>query len=576
MALQELNIRNFALIKQLEIELDSGLTVITGETGAGKSIVLDALSLLLGSRAEAKMVRHGEEQCDISALFEVTHLPLVKEWLESRDLYEEYQSVGNQANQSFCLIRRIVRTNKPTKCYINDQPTTLASLKEIGTLLVDLHGQHEHQSLLRKTTQREIIDQFAEHDGVLVKMAKSAAKVHRLERELADVTDSNSDAADRMDLLSFQINELVEAQLAKDEFVQLETDQSRLSHTEVLRTGIQLAIDGLHNNEEKNISTELGKQIHALQELAEVDPSLQPVLEQLNIALSQIDDSRTELETSLRRIESDPERLQELDQRMELLINLARKHRCSEHELIERQETLQAEFNRLEQLRSAPEQLQAAVVAERQNYYAIAEKVSEQRQKVAVQLSNEITEQMQGLGMRGGQLNIQVEPQIADEILVSENGIDFIEYLVSTNHGMPLQPLAKTASGGELSRISLAIQVIASQRAQTPCLVFDEVDVGVGGKIASIVGERLSALGQNAQVLCITHLPQVAAHGQHHFAVDKVSTSNDTHSTLLKLNAEQRLDEIARMLAGRDVTEQTRAHAAEMLDRSAQESIGVS
>ncbi len=568
MALKELNIRNFAIIKKLEIELDDGLTVITGETGAGKSIVLGALNLLLGSRAESSMVRHGEDQCEISALFDVSKLASVKSWLQERDLQEEYESANGRDNKSYCLIRRIVRTDKPTKCYINDQPTTLASLKEIGALLVDLHGQHEHQSLLRKTTQRQIIDQFADHDDALQAMARMASKIRRLENELATVTGSNTDAGDRMDLLSFQINELVEAQLIPGEFDSLVSDQARLANTEVLQGGIQTALDALHLNDEHNVSTDLGNQIISLQALSEVNDDLLPVVEQLNLALSQIEDSKAEMESALARVESDPQRLQELDQRMELLINLARKHRCTEAELIERLDKLQLEYARLEGLKAAPEKLQAQIEREKDQYYELAGEISDRRQQVATKLSASITAQMQELGMRGGRLEIQVEPQIADDIVVSENGIDHIDYLVSSNHGLPLQALGKTASGGELSRISLAIQVITSEHAHTPTLVFDEVDVGVGGKVAGIVGERLSELGENAQVLCITHLPQVASQGQHHFTVDKVSSSYETYSTLLMLDKTQRIEEIARMLGGKEVTDQTRAHAAEMLSHS--------
>ena len=304
MALRELNIRNFAIIKQLEIELGDGLTVITGETGAGKSIVLGALNLLLGSRADANMVRHGEDKCEISALFEVTHLPDVCEWLLQRDLQEEVEDTIHQDIKSHCLVRRVVRTDKPTKCYINDQPTTLTSLKELGGMLVDLHSQHEHQSLLRRPTQRQIVDQFANHAETLAAMAKHASTVNRLERELAAIAGQNSDTADRLDLLSFQINELEEAQLVPEEFEQLESDQRRLANTEVLQTGIRQAIDQLFLNEEHNVSTDLGNIINSLQPLSDVDATLKSVIEQLNTALSQLDDNKAALESSFAQAQS--------------------------------------------------------------------------------------------------------------------------------------------------------------------------------------------------------------------------------------------------------------------------------
>ncbi|MFT5571547.1 MAG: DNA repair protein RecN (Recombination protein N) [Cryomorphaceae bacterium] len=564
MALVELNIRNFAIIKQLEIEVDDGLTVVTGETGAGKSIVLDALNLLLGSRAESEMVRHGEDQCEITALFSIKGLTDVQAWLDMRDLVVDPDSVD------YCLIRRIVRVNKPTKCYINDQPSTLASLKELGLMLVDLHGQHEHQSLLRKPNQRRIIDQFAGHHEQLTTMAKLAAQIHRVERELSAITQGQSDNADRMELMSFQLNELNEANILDGEFEQLELEHARLSNAQGLTGGIETAVDALFHNESSNVTSELGKNINQISELLGFDPNLKPANDLLNSALAQIEEAQSSLESALSKIEDDPERLSEAEQRRDTLINLARKHRCKENELPARHQTLQAEYQRLESEHSQPELLEKQLGELTFKYHKIANSISAKRQEVASQLSELITAQMQDLGMKGGYLEIQVEAQISDDILVSEHGIDHIEFMVSTNYGMPLKAMHKTASGGELSRISLAIQVITSEKSDTPTLVFDEVDVGVGGKIAQIVGERLKNLGNNAQVICITHLPQVAAQGTQHIFIDKVSNDTETYSTMVKLSGEMRTTEIARMLGGAEITDRTRAHAQEMLAASLQ------
>lgn len=562
MALVELNIRNFAIIKQLEIEVDDGLTVVTGETGAGKSIVLDALNLLLGSRAESEMVRHGEEQCEISALFSIAGLREVQAWLHQRDL-----ASGDDADQ-YCLIRRIVRVNKPTKCYINDQPTTLASLKELGLMLVDLHGQHEHQSLLRKPTQRRIIDQFAGHDDALSEMARLAAKIHRLERELSALTQGQSDTADRMELMSFQLNELNEANIQQGEFETIEAEHARLSHAQDLIDGINNVSDALFHNESSNVTSELGKALNTVSHLLEFDSNLQSANDLLNASLAQVEEAQSSLQAALQKVDQDPERLSEVEQRRDTLINLARKHRCKEQELAERHQQLLAEYNKLESANNQPELLQKELGELSFQYHKIANAVSATRQTVAEQLSALITEQMQDLGMKGGFLEIQVEPQISDDIVVSEHGIDQIQFMVSTNYGMPLKAMHKTASGGELSRISLAIQVITSEKSDTPTLVFDEVDVGVGGKIAQIVGERLKSLGNNAQVICITHLPQVAAQGGQHIFIDKVSNQTETYSTMVKLQGEMRTTEIARMLGGAEITERTRAHAQEMLSAS--------
>jgi len=559
MALTELSIRNFAIIKQLEIEVDEGLTVVTGETGAGKSVVLDALNLILGSRAEAEMVRHGEEQCEITALFSINGLKNVQAWLSERDLHEAADDIN------YCLVRRVVRVNKPTKCYINDQPTTLTSLLELGYMLVDLHGQHEHQSLMRLPEQRRIIDQFADHNDALKVMAKLASQIHRIERELASASQNQTDNADRLELMSFQLNELDEANVLDGEFEELEQEHSRLSNSKGLIDGIESAVDALFHNEASNVTADLGRSINQLTALVELDSNLEPANDLLNSALAQIEDAQSALDSARSKIDQNPERLREVEQRRDTLINLARKHRCAENALPERHQALQAEYERIESAHASPEKMQRELEELKDQYTTVAFAISAKRQEVAELLSNSISEQMQDLGMSGGQLAIKVEPHISDDVIVSEHGIDHIEFMVSTNHGMPLKSLNKTASGGEMSRISLAIQVITSEKSETPTLVFDEVDVGVGGKVAQIVGTRLRKLGQNAQVICITHLPQVASQGQQHIFIDKVTTDTETYSTLVKLNDEMRTLEIARMLGGEVITDRTRAHAQEML-----------
>jgi len=559
MALLELNIRNFAIIKQLDIDIDSGLTIVTGETGAGKSIVLDALNLLLGSRAETDMVRHGEEQCEVSALFSIDGLTDTQNWLEQKDLL-------NDDEPEYCLVRRVLRANKPTKCYINDQPTTLASLKELGLMLVDLHGQHEHQSLLRKASQRKIIDQFAGHDDGLAKVAKLASQIHRIKRELETLTQDQNDNTDRIELMSFQLDELDEVNVLDGEFEELESDHARLSNAQDLITGIETSLDRLFHNETFNISSELGKSVNQLTELAAVDRNLVPATDLLNGALAQIDEAQSALDVSLSKVDEDPEHLNEVEQRRDTLINLARKHRCLETELPSRHQKLQAELEQLKSHHHRPEELQKELDSVIEDYRSAAIRISKKRQHVAKQLSSLITDQMQDLGMQGGALSIQITPNDDDQQLqISEFGFDQIEFMVSTNTGMPLKALHKTASGGELSRISLAIQVITSEKSDTPTLVFDEVDVGVGGKTAQIVGEKLRNLGVHAQVICITHLPQVAALGNQHLFINKISTKTETYSNIIKLDDEMRTTEIARMLGGSEITDRTRAHAQEML-----------
>ena len=563
MALQELTIRNFAIIKQLDIELNKGLTVVTGETGAGKSIVVEALNLLLGLRADLDMIRHDQEQCEITALFAIADLSQVKAWLSERDLLSD--DPNNDDTQNYCLIRRVIRRNKPTRCYINDQPATLASLRDLGILLVDLHGQHEHQSLLRLQTQRQIIDQFANHPKELEQLAKLSATIHRLQQQLTGLTQTQSDNSDRLELLSFQLNELDEASILDGEFEELEQELSRLENAQNLINGIKSAIDSLYQSDNDNISTNLGNKINNLSELLEFDSRLKEPHDLLNSSLALLDDAQAGLEAALSKIEQDPQKLSEVEQRVDTIINLARKHRCKEIEISQRHAELQNEYERIKGISTKPEKIQLELVELTKQYSELAQKISTKRQQVAADLSAKITLQMQDLGMQGGSLNIQVTPRTGEEVYISEYGIDQIEYLVSTNQGVPFKSLQKTASGGELSRISLAIQVITSAQSDTPTLVFDEVDVGVGGKIASMIGRRLRELGKNAQIICITHQPQVASQGHQHLYVDKVIQENETYSTLIVLKDQMRTDEIARMLSGDEITERTRAHAKEML-----------
>lgn len=562
MALTELSVRNFAIIKQLELELEEGLTVVTGETGAGKSIILDALNLLLGARAESEQIRHQEDQCEITAQFSIDELSDIKAWLDERDLAN--QDVDNK----YCLVRRIIRRSKPTKCYINDQPTTLASLKELGLMLVDIHGQHEHQSLLRLADQRRIIDQFANHPDALKSLATLSAKINRLKRELDQASQNHGDAQDRMDLMSFQLNELEEAGLVDGEFEELELEYARLSNAQTLLDVIDSVDDELNQNENNNIISNLGRILNQLSEPSEYEPYISQATDLLNSALAQTEEVSALLQQARAKVEQNPERLGEVESRRDLLINLARKHRCSENDLPQRFSELNAEFNEINDLQNKPDKLIAEIGELTETYRKLAKTVSLKRQKVATQLSNAISEQMQDLGMKGGKLHIQVEPKTDDELVITEHGIDQIEFMVSTNHGMPLKALNKTASGGELSRISLAIQVITSQKSDTPTLVFDEVDVGVGGKVAQIVGTRLRNLGQHAQVLCITHQAQVASQGQQHLLIDKVTSEQETFSSIVSLNEDLRIAEIARMLGGEVITDRTRAHAQEMLNSS--------
>ena len=561
MALIELSINNFAVIKAAEVEFNAGFTVVSGETGAGKSIILDALNLVLGARAESALVRHGEQTSEINATFDASSLYHVQTWLKDRDL-------SNPDANNTVLIRRVVKENGPTKCYINDTPTTLSSLKELGILLVDIHGQHEHQSLLRKGTHRTIIDERANTTQAVSQIALLAKNIQQIQEELETLTQTASDNKDHLDLLDFQLNELVEAQLIENEFDALQQEYDILSNADELKAKIEIALEVLFDRDDNNVSSALGSQIVKLEKIKSLDSNVASAHDLIASALAQVDEAQVELNKALRHVDGDPERLADVEARRDLLINLARKHRCSENELLARQKKLQLEYDELIDGDAKPERLKQQLDSLLKDYQSQADDLTEKRSVAAKALADEISTQMQDLGMQGGRFEVQIGQRADDKPHVTQYGQDEIEFLVSTNTGMPLKPLNKTASGGELSRISLAIQVIASQSSSTPTLIFDEVDVGVGGGIAQIVGERLRKLGQNAQVICITHLPQVAALGAQHVLVEKHTESGQTSTSLTILDHDQRINELARMLGGIEITENTLIHAREMLSNA--------
>ena len=561
MALQALTINNFAVIKSTQVDFNDGFIVISGETGAGKSIVIDALGLLLGARAESSLVRHGETRSDLSAHFNVMRLPQVKEWLLEQDL-------NNPDDDNELVIRRVVQQQGPTKCYVNDRMITLATLKQLGLLLIDIHGQHEHQSLLRRATQRDIVDQRAQIKPQVDELAKLARSIHATQSQLERAEQNISEHQNRLDLLRFQLNELQEIQLKENEFDELDQEFNRLSHADSLRSDLQACVEALEQQDGSAIEL---IETHALQleKATAVNPDLKGGLDLLNTALAHLKEGLDELRPELQRIEADPQRLSEVEARRDVIITLARKHRCAENSLLDHQAALETELDALTQADEAPQQLQQQLDALLDEYHTLAKSVSEQRQHAANQLSLAITEQMQDLGMEGGQCHINVSSDDTKPHSVTLHGYDNISFDVATNAGMPLSALNKTASGGELSRISLAIQVVASQDSPSPTLVFDEVDVGVGGRIGQIVGERLRKLGRHAQVICITHLPQVAALGEQHLLVNKTVQNGETATELTPLDTMARVDELSRMLGGVTITENTRLHAKEMLNLSA-------
>ena len=554
--LTHIHIWNFAIVERLDLPLEDGLTVLTGETGAGKSILLDALGLALGDRADTSVIRHGAEKAEISVTFSTHDAPEAEAWLQEHEL----DSAGE------CIIRRVIAANGPSKAFINGKPAPAASLRELGEMLVDLHGQHEHQSLLRREAQRQLLDDFAGHGSLLGELAEAFHDWRDRQAELDRLRQAASERDDRLELLRYQVRELEELNLAEGELAELEAEHRRLANASgLLETGqrVLLTLDG---DDPACAASLLAGGLHDVGEMRETDPQLDGVVELLDSAVIQAREAASELRHYLDGLELDPERLAWLEQRLAAITDLARKHHCAPEELPALLPRLQAELAELEQAEVRAGNLQAEVDAALAAYRKLAEKLGKGRRRAAKKLGEAVTESMQTLGMEGGRFEVDVVPLESDT--PAATGLERIEFRVSANPGQPVRPLAKVASGGELSRISLAIQVITARDSRIPTLIFDEVDVGIGGRVAEIVGQLLRTLGDQRQVICVTHLPQVAALGHHHLQVSKTAEQDRTHSRIQVLDMEERVDELARMLGGIEITEQTLSHAREMIERA--------
>ncbi len=554
--LTHLGIRDFAIIESLDLDLGEGMTVLTGETGAGKSIIVDALLLALGGRAEGGMIRHGATRAEISAGFDLSRIARACEWLEEHDL----------EGAPDCVLRRIITREGRSKAYINGSSVPLQSLQALGDLLVDIHGQHEHQSLLQRNAQREHLDDYAGHARMLADLAALHKRWINSARELETLLRAQTERETRLTLLRYQVQELDALKLEQDECSALNAEHARLANVNrLLETG-QGALSALYENEQGSALGLLTHSANELQKLHEYDTKLKKLSELLDGAVIQLQEAVSELRHYLDHLEGDPKRLHSVEQRLANIHDLARKHRIKPEELPDLHLRLAQDLANIEGADARLEQLQKEAAMARQAYLALAEKLSTARAKQAKELQKQVTARMQQLGMPGGQLEIQLERVAEDQY--AAHGLERVEFLVSANPGQPLKPLNKVASGGELSRISLALQVITAQSGRIPTLIFDEVDVGVGGGVAEIVGQQLRALSKQRQVLCVTHLPQVAAQGRHHIQVSKETKKEATKITLRTLGAEERRDEIARMLGGVKITGQTLAHAGEMLNNA--------
>lgn len=553
--LTHLSIQNFTLVDHLDLDLKPGMTVITGETGSGKSIMLEALGQTLGDRADGQRVRQGAQRADISASFDTSKIRIANKWLKEHDLQQD--ETPNE-----CLLRRVISSDGKSKAYINGQPVTLQQLRTLGEMLIDIHSQHEHQSLLLKDTHRRLLDEFA-NQAELARQVRQAFREwqSRLEHYL-HLRDNAAEVSARFQLLSYQVQELDQLDLKTGELDALEGEQRTLANAEdILRGSQQLA--AICSDDEQGLSINLHRALHILRALPEKTAALQEAEQLLTSAQIQVQEAQHEIEHHIDGFALDPERLAFVEERLSAIYDIARKHRITPEQLPELIAQLSSELAELQGGDARLDVLEQQVNDAERQYRQLAETLSAQRQKAGLKLAKQVNAQLQKLGMENAHLLVSLIP-FNDK--PSLHGLEDVEFLISTNPGQPPRPLNKVASGGELSRISLAIQVITAQTSATPTLVFDEVDVGIGGATADVVGNLLRQLGEKGQVICVTHLAQVASKGHQHLQVSKTARKNSAESTLVELNGDAKVEEIARMLGGAKVTEQSLAHAREILE----------
>ncbi len=561
--LTHLHIRDFAIIDVVELELGRGLCVLTGETGAGKSILVDALQLAVGARAGSEVIRHDAARAEVTATFDLAQAPAGLRAL----LEEQSIEMGDEL-----LVRRLITREGKSRAYLNGQAVPVQVLREVGEWLAEIHGQHEFQSLVRPTAQRDLLDRYAGAEAE----AAEVVRLHRLRVErstaLAALESAARERDDRLDLLKHQVQELEALALKSGELATLTEERTRLANSGRLAEGARGALELLYEAEDANAHALASRALSLLRAAGQLDPKLAALQPSLDSALISLGDAAQELTRYLDDLEADPVRQAELEQRLASIEALARKHRVAPEQLPEKMAELQSEWQRLEQLDANLAALQGELAQAAKAWHGAASALSERRGSAAAKLSADITARMQTLGMAGGRFAVALQPLEATGSAAqgasSPHGLEDVEFQVSANAGQPPRPLGKVASGGELSRLSLAVQVAlirGNEAAQGVCMVFDEVDSGVGGAVAEIVGRELAALGARAQVLCVTHLPQVAALGDRHLRVAKLTDGATTRTQITSLEGPARTEEIARMLGGLAITDKAREHAAEML-----------
>ncbi|NLN68507.1 MAG: DNA repair protein RecN [Alcaligenaceae bacterium] len=544
--LHSLHIRDFVIVDQVDLHFDQGFTVFSGETGAGKSILIDALALALGGRAETYSIREGADKTDISAVFDCPDS--LHDWLQEQEM-----------DDSELVLRRVFDRSGKSRAFINGVPANLAQLRSIGQHLVDIHGQHAHQSLLKNSAQRELLDAHADNNRLLQTLAQ---QWKAWQSDIRQYKESQENAAQQnleRERLEWQLQEIAKLQLGKNEWENVSTEHNRLAHASSLLEGATQTLNTL-DGEEQSLISELNSATQRIAQLLKNDPALQGIYDALESARIACVEAASDLNSYLDKVDLDPLRLAELETRMRNIFDTAHKFRVEPEQLHALEQELEvklAHFNKISNL----EELEKSIAQRKAAYMETAQELSKARKKTASTLGKEVTQAMQSLAMQGGVFEIHLQ-----KAEPGPHGLEQVEFNVAGHAGTTPRPLAKVASGGELARISLALSVMANKAGRVPTLIFDEVDTGIGGAVAEVVGKLLRELGGRHQVLCVTHLPQVAACAQQHFQVQKNQKNKTTHSEIVLLDEQERINEVARMLGGVTITETTREHAREMLN----------
>ena len=551
--LTSLQVRNFAIIDQAEVEFAPGMTVLTGETGAGKSILVDAMGLVLGERGGAGLVRSGANRAEFTAEFDLQNLPDARLWLEQQMLDLDHE----------CNLRRVINADGRSRAFINGNTVPLQSLKALGEMLLDIHGQHFHQSLGRRDVQRDLLDYFGGLNDLRAVTETAFDAWKSVAAQIAALEAADADRASRLELLQFQIAELDALALEADEIAALNQERQKLQNCGRLAESVTDALQRLYDGDPVNAQSLIAAALQAIEQVCEVDPAVKPIASLLQDANIQVSEAQDMLRRYGETLEMDPTRQNWVEERLDAIYAIARKHRLDPDDLEDLHRTLKQQFDDLEHAAERSAELADKVTRSEADFRNLAAQLSAGRKKAAERFSAAVTDAMANLGMPDGIFESRVSSR--DPGAPRSWGIDDIEFLISANPGQLPMPLSRIASGGELSRISLSIQVIASNGSAIPTMVFDEVDSGVGGGVAEMIGLRLRELGETRQVFCVTHLPQVASLTDHHFRIIKISDGKSTKTAVTQLSDDERVEEVARMLGGVEITARTREHAAEML-----------